>query len=96
LLIFPKLPLLGPETTKLYGVKLTTSLTTSPARAWSSYLKFGFHSFSAWRSALKRNSLQLRRQVRLLCPWARHLTRLPITLSGYRLAVTDGSLTRRP
>jgi len=27
-----------------------------------------------------------------LCPWARHLTELPLPLSGYRLVVTGGSL----
>jgi len=45
-------------------------------------IKVGIHSFSAWRSAFKRDSVKIGRQVRLLCPWARHLTELPLPLSG--------------
>jgi len=28
------------------------------------------------------DSVKIDRQVRSLCPWARHLTRLPLPLSG--------------
>jgi len=45
-------------------------------------LKLGIHSFPAWRSALKRVSVKIGRQVHLLCPWIRHLTGLPLPLSG--------------
>jgi len=45
-------------------------------------LKLGIHSFPAGRSALKRVSVEIGQQVRLLCPWARHLTELPLPLSG--------------
>jgi len=48
------------------------------------------HSFPAWRSALKRVSVEIGRQVHLLCSWARHLIGLP------RLIVTGGNLTQRP
>jgi len=46
-------------------------------------LKVGIHNFSAWRAAFKRVSVEIGRQVRLLCPWARHLTGLSLPLSGY-------------
>jgi len=39
--------------------------------------------------------MEIGQEVRLLCPWARHLTGLPLPLSS-RLVVTSGSLTRRP
>jgi len=39
--------------------------------------------------------MEIGRQVRFLCPWARHLTGLPLPLSG-GLVVTVVSLTRRP
>jgi len=45
-------------------------------------LKVGIHSFPAWRSALKRASVKIGRQVRLFCPWARYLTGLPLRFSG--------------
>jgi len=45
-------------------------------------LKDGIYSFPAGRSALKRNSVKIGRQVRLLCPWARQLTGLPLPLRG--------------
>jgi len=35
-------------------------------------------------------------QVRSLYPWERNLTGLPQLLSGHRLLVIGGSLTRRP
>jgi len=34
-------------------------------------------------------------EVRLLCPWASHLKGLFLHLSGYRLELAGGSLTRR-
>ena len=37
-------------------------------------LKNGIHSFPVWRSAF---SVACGEQVRLLCPWARHLTGRP-------------------
>jgi len=40
-------------------------------------LKVGIYSFSSWRSAFKRVSVKISRQVRLLCPWARHLWDCP-------------------
>jgi len=46
-------------------------------------------------SALKKDSVEIGRQVRLLCPWARHLT-VWLYLWVVRLEVTGGSLTRRP
>jgi len=46
-------------------------------------LKVGIHSFPAWRSAFKRVSVKIGRQARLLCPWARHLTGLPLPVSGW-------------
>jgi len=55
-------------------------------------LKVGIYSFLAWRSAFKRVSVEIGRQVRLLCPWTRYLTGLPLPLSG-KLVVIDGSLT---
>jgi len=45
-------------------------------------LKVGNHSFSAWRSACKRVNVEISRQVRLLCPWARHVAGVPFCLSG--------------
>jgi len=45
-------------------------------------LKVSIHSFPAWRSTFKRVSVEMGQQVRLLCPSARHLTRLPLSLSG--------------
>jgi len=39
-------------------------------------LKVGIHSFPAWRSALKRVSVEIGQQVRLLCPWARQLNKV--------------------
>jgi len=46
-------------------------------------LKVGIHSFLACRrSAFKRVSMEIGRQVCLLCPWARHLTGLPLPLGG--------------
>jgi len=59
-------------------------------------LKVSIHSFPAWRSAFKRLSVEIDRQVRLLCPWARYLTGLPLYLWMIRLVVTGGNLTRRP
>jgi len=41
-------------------------------------LKVSIYSFSVWRSAFSRVSVEIGRQVRLLCPWTRHLTRLPL------------------
>jgi len=46
-------------------------------------LNVGIHRFPAWRSALKTHSAMIGRQVRLLCPWATHLTGLPLPLNGY-------------
>jgi len=44
----------------------------------------------------KKNSVKLGRQVRLLCYWARHLTGLPLPLSGKTDTILKGgSLTRR-
>ena len=40
-------------------------------------LKNGIHSFPAWRSAFRGRLWRTSRQVRLLCPWARHLTGRP-------------------
>jgi len=41
-------------------------------------------------------SVEKGRQVRLLCPWAKHLTRLSLYLWMVILVVTGGSLSRRP
>ena len=40
-------------------------------------LKNGIYSFPAWRSAFMGRLWRTSRQVRLLCPWARHLTGCP-------------------
>jgi len=48
--------------------------------AWLS--GYSVHSFPTWRSAFKRVSVEIGRQVRLLCPWTSHLTGLPLSLSG--------------
>jgi len=45
-------------------------------------LKVGTHSFPAWRSAVKRDSMKIGRQVRLLWYRARHFTGLPLPLNG--------------
>jgi len=45
-------------------------------------LKVGIHSLSACRSSFNRVSVEIGRQVRLSCPWARHLTELPLPLSS--------------
>jgi len=45
----------------------------SLAESKQNTLKVGIHSFHAWRSAIKRVSVEIGRQVRLaylLCPWA--------------------------
>jgi len=60
-------------------------------------LKVGIYSFPVWRSALKRDSVKLGRQVRLLCTWARHLTGLPsyylwvvrLVVAGWQLDSED-------
>jgi len=46
-------------------------------------LKVGIHSFPARRSAFKREGVEIGPQARLLCPWGRHLTKLPLPLSGW-------------
>jgi len=54
-------------------------------------LKVGIYSFPARCSAFKRVSVKISRQVRLLCPWARHVTGLPLYLWAVGLVVTGGS-----
>jgi len=45
-------------------------------------LKGGIYSFPAWRSAFTRVNVEIgRQQVRLLCPWVRHVMKLPLPLS---------------
>jgi len=71
---------------KLNGRKLGFN---TPLRTTAGKFKFktkkstgGIHSFPAWRSAFKRVSVEIGRQVRLLRPWARNLTELPLPMSG--------------
>jgi len=44
--------------------------------------KVGIHSFPASRSIFKRVSVEIGRQVHLLCPWAKNLKGLSLPLSG--------------
>jgi len=38
--------------------------------------------FCTTKNLLKRDSVDIVRQIRLLCPWTRHLTGLLLPLSG--------------
>jgi len=80
-----------------YYVRLAVSKPgfDSLAESYQRTLKVGIHSFPAWRSAFKKVSVEIGRQVRLLCPWARHLTDC-LYLWVIKPVVTGGSFTRRP
>jgi len=53
----------------------------SLAKSHQNTLKVVIHSFPAWRSALKTNSVKIGRKVRLLCPWT-HWRSLKFWLGG--------------
>ena len=45
--------------------------------SYQTTLKYGIHSFPAWRSEFKGRLWRTSRQVCLLCPWARHFMGRP-------------------
>ena len=60
----------------------------SLVESYQKILKYGIHSFHAWRSAYKKIVWRTSGQACLLCPWARHIT------GRFHLYVTDRWPTR--